>query len=521
MVRWFGVVAAVLTTASAAAQGLDARTQTQGLRVGTAFVSDWASDQELARTITQQYGFVTPTSDLDWDAPDDWRTWVTNATAWKLPFRGPRLAGGRVPARLGGLDAKALDRELTARVALLRQAGSPLSWDAAANVFTDTGRPADTVFARVWGADWPEHALRLVRALDAHTPLFLAEDNTLALNPRSDALYKLAAALKAKGVPLNGVALGSRQRAAYRADSLLVGANLQRFADLGLDIHLYDVEFGMEPGEMPKGRGVATPQSAGYDGLFRWILAVPAVKLVALAEPSDRKILSWPSGWTPENPSLFLASGLEKDMTLSLYQLLSGPRPKPEDLADAKARAEAPPVPGAAGPGLPLSWNGGDVWGTVPETAARGTPHHADKYWNLPDGKVPSAEDFSITWALTWWKGQLLLRVDRSDDTILTGNRGEAVAAEVRGPGYAASWHGVVGVDSADLGVQGVWSGGGTKLWVVFDVPADAGWGPGTTFFFRFWGTDADDTRSGTTVSSWPGSRDKLDFERLQIVAGQ
>jgi len=506
--------------------GLDEKAQTKGFRMGTTFLSEWGGDRQTAAVAAAQFGFLSPSAALDWDGSDDWQTWTANASAWKLPFRGPRLAGGKTPAKLNGLSSRELDTEFLARVGALKAVGTAglLSWDAAANVFTGAGIPSDNAFSRVWGSDWPAHALALVRSIDPKTPLFLAEDDTLALNPRSDALYRLVTDLKARKVPLDGVALGSRQRQLYRADSVLVGANLKRFADLGLEIHLYGVEFGLEPGELLKGRGSASPQNQSYDSLFRWVLAIPAVKRVSLAGPSDQYALPWPSGWTPASPALYTADGTAKDLAVSIGQILTGPRPTVEELSGPATRVDALPLDGIEGTGLPRAW-GGDVGDLVREggAGAKEVQTRAVFYLNPPPGsKPPYTQDLSLLWSLSWIGQKVVFLADRIDDQVLLGNRGESFFVEVRGPGFAAVWRALVGEDGADTGVSGAWSAGGRRVRVVFDVPADAGWGPGTTFFVRFSTTDTDDGNDqGLTLYPWPGTKDKLPFERVQIVKGR
>jgi len=513
----------VLAAPMVSATGLDEKARALGLRVGTAFLSDWGSDHDTAALVAAQFGFLAPTSELEWDGQDDWQTWVANASAWKLPFRGPRLAGGKTPANLNALDAKGLDREFLARLGSVLASGTGrlLSLDVAANTFTNTGDRVQNVFARVWGTDWPGHALQLVRTVDAKTPLFLAED----------ALYRLAVDLKARGVPLSGVALGSRQRLLFRLDPILIGANLKRFADLGLDVHLYDVDFGMEPGELLKGRGGASPQSLAYDALFRWVLAVPAVKLIAFAEPTDRLIRPWSSGWTPTSAALFTATGVPKDTALSFGQILSAPRPQVADLSAAANRQDSVPLKGLEGPGLPLFWSGDDVWQSIPlQGLGTGGPasHRADFYLNPPAGaKQPYSDEVSLQWSLAWagqqstleWN-ELVFQAEVGGRAIQVGNRGSMLAVEVRGPGYSAEWSSVVGVDGDATGVSGTWSAGGKKARVSFKIPAATGWGPGTSFFLRFYVVAADAfNHQGVALYPWPPlTKENVPFRRFQIV---
>ena len=509
-----------------AEDGLAARTAVAGLSIGSALEISWATEKELKPLVSSQYGFLTPTRALEWDGDEDWATWVANAQALGLPFRGPRLAGGQTPTRLATLDPKALDREFLARVKTLRSqtAQAPLSWDVASGMFLASGDPAPSPFRKVWGADWPARALSLAKSADPGTPLFLAEDDTLGLNPRSDALYRLVADLKARGAPLDGVALGGRQRLSWRSTGLEVGANLRRFAALGLTIHVFDWDYGLDQDQSIPDRPAVQAQATAYLEVFAWFLATPAVKAVSVAEPSDLFVRTdHPSGVFAA-PSLYASAGIPKAVVSALMPALRN-RPQATDLVTEAARQNQVPLDPTSGTGLPQAWRTADVWHLVPATedALPGGEfrHRATLYRNQPEASPnPGPDDFGMYWYLSWTRAGLVFQVERSDDVVLLGNRGESLSVELRGPGFASSEELVVGIDVQRPWFSARWAPDGKFVRVTFQVPAEVGWGPGTIFFFRFTGTDNDGGRDvGLVLDPWPLSpQGTLPWKAFRIV---
>jgi len=473
--------------------------------LGTAIDPAWVTDPSLGPLLKAQYGLATPTSALDWDGDDDWATWSANVQAWGLPFRGPRIAGGRTPARLATLGATALDVEFSARVRSLaagRRSVRPLSWDVAGNLFSPSGAPEPSPFRQVWGPDWVSRALSLARSADPTTPLFLAQDGALGLNPRSDALYRLAVDLRARGLPLAGVALGGRQRLLYRDPPAEVGANLKRFTDLGLVVDVYDWDYGLAEDRPLWNRsgGLRTlSQGQAYREAFAWFRAFPGVRSISVAEPSDRFVRADAPAGGFFTPAPISAEGVPKEAWAALTQGLADPRPSPEALA-AEARA-ADPVPLALTAGWPLAWRAAEVWHEVPVV-----PEGPGGLEHRRRAVSPSnPDDLAITWYLSWAKAGLVFQGTRQDDKVLPGNRGEAWTLEVRGPGFAWAGTSLVGEAVEDGAATIRWSGDGRTFQVTFTPPADAGWGPGTLVFFRFQATDVDKALDAPkTLVPWP-----------------
>jgi endo-1,4-beta-xylanase len=124
-----------------------------------------------------------------------------------------------------------------------RYRGRIASWDVVNEPLAPDGSLSPTFFDRQLGPDYIAEALRLAHAADPAAKLYINEVGAEELNPKSDALYALVQRLLAQGVPLDGIGFQFHANigaGAPRPDA--IRANLQRFADLGLEIAMSEVD---------------------------------------------------------------------------------------------------------------------------------------------------------------------------------------------------------------------------------------------------------------------------------------
>jgi endo-1,4-beta-xylanase len=145
------------------------------------------------------------------------------------------------------------------------KAGSPYGtvkyWVVLLEVLNDTGsayRPYGTgkddciwskIGLRTNGEPlYIEKSLVRVHQVDPTAKLFISDWGMEETNPKSDAMYKLCSDLLGRGIPLNGVAFQGHCFSLTRQPNWSsVAANLQRFADLGLELILSEVDVGPFP----------------------------------------------------------------------------------------------------------------------------------------------------------------------------------------------------------------------------------------------------------------------------------
>src|SRR5258708_14082950 len=90
------------------------------------------------------------------------------------------------------------------------------------------------------GIGYIADALRTAHAADPAAKLYLNDYNIEGMNAKSNAMFSLAQSLLSQGVPLNGIG--------FESHFILGGipsdmeANMQRFANLGLDVAVTELD---------------------------------------------------------------------------------------------------------------------------------------------------------------------------------------------------------------------------------------------------------------------------------------
>jgi len=101
---------------------------------------------------------------------------------------------------------------------------------------------------------------------------------------KSDAMYELIQELIARGTPIDGVGFQMHVKSDFdRIDE--VAANLQRFADLGLEVYITELDVAMQPGDSDE------QQAQVFANVLSTCLAQPACKATQIWGFTDR--YSW------------------------------------------------------------------------------------------------------------------------------------------------------------------------------------------------------------------------------------
>jgi endo-1,4-beta-xylanase len=110
----------------------------------------------------------------------------------------------------------------------------------------DTGesesRLADTVWRDVLGDEHIERAFRTARAADPDAVLMYNETGAEVINDKSDFLYEMVSDFVERDVPIDAVGLQFHIDSANPPDMESARQNMQRFADLGLDVHITELD---------------------------------------------------------------------------------------------------------------------------------------------------------------------------------------------------------------------------------------------------------------------------------------
>lgn len=230
-----------------------------GLRIGTAVDTDaLAAEPAYRQTIVDQFSTVTPENVMKWQLVEPVQGQLDFAAADGLvrfaqrnhdKVRGHTLVWhNQLPNWLtGGTFTNEQLRELLHQhivdeVSHFR--GRVWAWDVVNEAFEEDGTLRDTIWLRALGPGYIADAFRWAHQADPGARLFYNDFNIEGLNPKSDAVFALVQQLRAEGVPIDGVGAQAHLGVQFGFPGG-VTANLQRFADLGLDVALTEVDARM------------------------------------------------------------------------------------------------------------------------------------------------------------------------------------------------------------------------------------------------------------------------------------
>ena len=190
-----------------------------------------------------------------------------------------------------------------------RYKGKIKEYDVVNEMFADDGKGSfrDTVWYKTIGPDYIEHALRKAHEVDPDAKLYLNEYNNEVMgDPKADAMYNFVKKLKESGVPIDGVGMQLHLDTSYPYNEDAIRQNLQRYADLGIEISFSEVD-------------VRIPTNGGEEHLKKQQdIYVSLVKL-AKEMPNVKSFITW--GFTDSHswvPSTFPGKGdalpFDKDM---------------------------------------------------------------------------------------------------------------------------------------------------------------------------------------------------------------
>ncbi len=163
-------------------------------------------------------------------------------------------------------------------------------WDVVNEAFEDDGRFRNSVWFEAMGESHIDRAFRRARLNDADATLIYNDYDVAAGGPKTDAMYALVARLVRDGVPIDGVGFQMHVTTDYQ-DFAAVAATFQRFADLGLDIYITELDVNRVDGDSD------ADQAAVFANTVRTCMQQPACRAVQTWGFTDR--YTWRSPNTP------------------------------------------------------------------------------------------------------------------------------------------------------------------------------------------------------------------------------
>lgn len=181
-------------------------------------------------------------------------------------------------------------------------AGKVYAWDVVNEAFNDDGTMRDTIwydqpgigFAGQ-GTAYIEQALRWAHTADPNAKLFYNDYNDETMNAKSDAIYAMAVDFKNRGVPLDGIGFQTHVDLSFDNPTTLTSYanNLQRFADLGLDVHITELDIRLSDNSTAS----LNAQAKLYGELMTMCLQQPRCKVFQTWGFTDK--YSWIPGAFP------------------------------------------------------------------------------------------------------------------------------------------------------------------------------------------------------------------------------
>ncbi|WP_285640171.1 endo-1,4-beta-xylanase [Lentzea sp. NBRC 102530] len=351
-----GAVLLVSVPASAAST-LGAAAAQSGRYFGTAVAAGKLNDQTYVNILNTEFNMVTAENEMKWDATEPNRGQFTYSGGDRILNQavgnGKRVRGHALlwhqqepgwAQRLEGSDLRQAMMNHVTQVAT-HYRGKIYAWDVVNEAFADGGGGGrrDSNLQRT-GNDWIEAAFRAARAADPAAKLCYNDYNTDSINAKSTGIYTMVRDFKARGVPIDCVGFQSHLSNNAPSD---YQANLQRFADLGVEVQITELDIS------------GGNQANAYGAVTRACMAVRACTGITVWGIRDTD--SWRTG---ENPLLFTGSGAKKAAYTSVLDALNAGGPGPTTTTTTND-----PGPGGCTASVSLNqWNGGFV-ATVKVTA--------------------------------------------------------------------------------------------------------------------------------------------------------
>jgi endo-1,4-beta-xylanase len=292
-----GVVA--LSMPASAASTLGAQAAERGRYFGAAVAANHLGESDYTTVLDREFNSVTPENEMKWDATEPSQgqfSWsradqiVNRAQQRGQQIRGHALAWhSQQPGWAQNLSGSALRSAMVNHVnqVAAHYRGKIHSWDVVNEAFADGGSGArrDSNLQRT-GNDWIEVAFRTARTADPGAKLCYNDYNTDGQNAKSNAVYNMVRDFKQRGVPIDCVGFQSH----FNAQSPVPSdyrANLQRFADLGVDVQITELDI----------EGSGTAQANNYSTVVTACLNVARCTGITVWGVTDK--YSWRSGGTP------------------------------------------------------------------------------------------------------------------------------------------------------------------------------------------------------------------------------
>ncbi|MER6926365.1 endo-1,4-beta-xylanase, partial [Streptomyces spiralis] len=328
---------------------LDQLAEAQGRYFGSATDNSELSDTSYTAVLGSEFGVITPGNSMKWDTTEPQQGQfnfsggdkiVDFVQAHNQRVRGHTLVWhnqlpGWVSSLPSGQLQAAMENHITKEVSHYK--GEIYAWDVVNEPFNDDGTFRSSPFYNAMGQAYIADALRTAHAADPAAKLYINDYNTDGTGAKADAMYRLASDLKSQGVPLDGIGFQGHLAIQYGFPTNM-RQNLQRFADLGLDVAITELDVRMQ---LPSDATKLATQADYYRQVTQACLGVSRCVGITVWDFDDK--YSWV-------PGTFQGEG-----AACLYDENLQPKPAYAAVRDALAPAVSDTTPPTAPTGLAVS----------------------------------------------------------------------------------------------------------------------------------------------------------------------
>ncbi|MFB9443512.1 endo-1,4-beta-xylanase [Dactylosporangium vinaceum] len=349
--------AVALASGAEAGTTLGASAAEKGRYFGTAVAAGKLSNSQYTTILDREFNMITPENEMKWDATEPTQGQFRYTSADQIvshaQAHGQRMRGHALlwyqqePGWAQSMSGSALRSAMMNHVSTVaaHYKGKIYAWDVVNEAFADGGGGGrrDSNLQRT-GNDWIEVAFKTARAADPGAKLCYNDYNTDGINAKSTGVYNMVKDFKARGVPIDCVGFQSHLGGLPPSD---YQANLQRFADLGVEVQITELDIS------------GSNQATAYANVVKACLAVSRCAGITVWGIRDSD--SWRTG---ENPLLFDSNGNKKAAYTSTLNALNGPGSTVSTPPVSTPPVSSPP-PVSTSPSTPGTGTGNGCTATV------------------------------------------------------------------------------------------------------------------------------------------------------------
>jgi endo-1,4-beta-xylanase len=299
-----GIAVSVAPTGAGAASTLRSAAAAKGRVFGAAVSASHFGEAQYVNTWTSEFSSVTPENEMKWQNTEPNRGQFTFGSADQIVSRA-QAAGMKIRGHTlvwhsqlanwvnninnGGDLQNAMNAHINGVMSHFR--GKIQYWDVVNEAFDGANR-RNSIFQRLLGNGYIETAFRTARAADPAAKLCYNDFSTDGMNAKSNAVFAMVQDFKRRGVPIDCVGFQS-----HLIVNQIPGdyqANLQRFANLGVDVNITELDIRMPT---PASQANLQAQANNYRTVVAACLAVSRCTSITTWGITDK--FSWVPGTFP------------------------------------------------------------------------------------------------------------------------------------------------------------------------------------------------------------------------------